>query len=216
VEGILRHMISDSYKTVRKETSAEFTEKKSVFIGYIRPIDTENDANDFIREISHKNASATHNVFAYISREGNAARYSDAGEPQGTAGMPAFEVLKREELTGVCVVITRYFGGILLGAGGLVRAYARSCAMAVEASGICIYRRHLTLSLEADYSFAGKLNYELPKRGAVGIETEFGEKVLYRFMCLPESLIKLEGFVSDVSSGQLTLNVTGERFAPED
>ncbi len=208
-------MISDSYKTIRKETSAEFTEKKSVFIGYICPIDTEADAHDFIRKIGEKHVSATHNVYAYINREGKAARYSDAGEPQGTAGVPVFEVLKREELTGVCVVVTRYFGGILLGAGGLVRAYSKACAMAVEASGICIYKKHVMLSCEADYSMAGKLNYELPKRGAVHIETSFTDKVKYDFMCLPENVGKLEGFLSDVSAGQLKINVLGEKFAPE-
>jgi len=208
-------MALDRYKTVRKEVSVEFTEKKSVFIGYIKPIVTEEQAWDFIKKIGGDNADATHNVFAYINKEGNAARYSDAGEPQGTAGLPVFEILKREELYGVCVVVTRYFGGILLGAGGLVRAYGKACSLALEKAGTCIYRTHLVMKLDADYSYAGKLGYELPRRGAADISSSFSDRITYTFRCLPENRQRIDAFLSDVSRGQLSAEVIGEEYAPE-
>ena len=111
----------NGYVTVLKEYAEdEFTEKKSVFISYVKRVDDEDGAKRFISEIKQKHKDATHNVYAYILKDTGIARFSDDGEPSGTAGMPVLEVIKREGLTGVCVVVTRYFGGILLGAGGLV------------------------------------------------------------------------------------------------
>lgn len=107
------------YKTVRAESQDEFVERKSRFIGYIAPVKTEKEAQDFIVKISKQHFDATHNVYAYVLRDGMTRRYSDNGEPQGTAGVPVLDVLLKEGLTDVCVVVTRYFGGIMLGAGGL-------------------------------------------------------------------------------------------------
>ena len=111
------------YSTIKESASAEFVEKKSRFIGYIAPVKTAEDAAAFIAEIKRKHWDATHNVSAYLLKNGQ-KKYSDDGEPQGTAGMPMLDVLEKENLTDVCVVGTRYFGGILLGGGGLVRAYS--------------------------------------------------------------------------------------------
>ena len=117
--------------TVGKEASAEFTEKKSVFIGYTAPVQNADEAEEFIRKIKKKHADARHNVSAYVI--GNAIRYSDDGEPKGTGGVPVLEVIKKSGVDGTVVVVTRYFGGILLGAAGLVRAYSKAAAMAIEA-----------------------------------------------------------------------------------
>ena len=118
------------YTTVEREASAEFEERKSVFIGYAIPIKSAEEAMEFIKRKKRENSDATHNVFAYILEDGRVAKYSDDGEPQGTAGMPVLNVLKMSGACDLCVVVTRYFGGILLGAGGLVRAYSAAAKLA--------------------------------------------------------------------------------------
>ena len=123
-----------NYTTIKGFATNSFIEKKSEFIGYNTPVKTNQEAVDFINEIKSQNRKAKHNVYAYILRDNNITRYSDDGEPQGTAGMPVLDVLQKENLTDVCVVVTRYFGGILLGGGGLVRAYSHACKLADDAS----------------------------------------------------------------------------------
>ena len=124
------------YKTIARRCEARFIEKKSEFIGYLCPVQTEEQAVAFIEEIRAMHRKATHNCYAYILRENNAARHSDDGEPGGTAGVPIYEVLRKEGLTDVCCVVTRYFGGVLLGAGGLVRAYTKGAKDAVDADKV--------------------------------------------------------------------------------
>jgi len=144
------------YKTIAKRCEARFTEKKSEFIGYLCPADTEEKALAFIEEIRAMHRKATHNCYAYIIRENNAARHSDDGEPGGTAGVPIYEVLRKEGLTDVCCVVTRYFGGILLGAGGLVRAYTRGAKDAVNTAQIKLMALAELLEITADYNFYGR------------------------------------------------------------
>ena len=122
------------YTTIYEEAQASFTEKKSEFIGHIAPVSTTDEAVAFINRIKAENRKARHNVYAYVLREGNVSRYSDDGEPQGTGGVPVLDVINKSGLTDVCVVVTRYFGGILLGASGLTRAYSQGCSMAVNAA----------------------------------------------------------------------------------
>ena len=123
------------YITLNQRAQDEFVERKSRFIGTATPVSTQEEAIAFIDEMRSKYWDATHNVYAYILRDGT-KRYSDDGEPQGTAGVPVLDVLQKEGLTDLCVVVTRYFGGILLGAGGLVRAYSHGAKIAVDAAGI--------------------------------------------------------------------------------
>ena len=127
------------YKTVEFENSDEFIEKKSKFIGYVKPVKTQEEATEFINKIKSKHWDATHNVYAYVLQENNIQRYSDDGEPSGTAGVPVLDVILKSNLVDVCVVVTRYFGGTLLGAGGLVRAYSHGSKIAVEAGNIIIH-----------------------------------------------------------------------------
>ena len=122
------------YKTVKKGAYDEFVEKKSRFIGYVKPVTTEDEAIEFVNAVRKKHSDATHNCYAYIVRENNIMRYSDDGEPAGTAGMPILDVLRKEDLTDVCVVVTRYFGGTLLGTGGLVRAYTKGAQVGLDAA----------------------------------------------------------------------------------
>ena len=206
-------MINDSYKTVEKEAVTEFTEKKSVFISSICPIGTEEEAKSFLQSVRQKYADATHNVYAYINREGNVSRFSDDNEPQGTAGLPIYEVLRREELTGVCVVVTRYFGGILLGAGGLVRAYARGAKEAVDAAGVCLYTRKCRMQLAVDYDLSGKVLRELEKLGIEPLEKLYEEKVKLQFLCDLSEKDRVCGVLLDATGGRIRAEQTGFCYA---
>lgn len=201
-----------SYKTVKLKTSAEFTEKKSVFIGYISPVSSEDDAKAFISEIKKKHADATHNVYAYILEGTEIARFSDDGEPGGTAGMPVLEVLKREGVCGVCVVVTRYFGGILLGAGGLVRAYAKAAKLAVDAAGICEFRPFVTFTLSVGYSDFEKIKKELDTYGVKLDSCDFAEKVVFSLAVDQQKYSEFEKFVNDFTGASAVFNKTGMRY----
>ena len=168
----------ENYKTVAREASAEFTERKSRFIGYVRPVKTRAEAEEFIEEIRRIHRQAKHNVYAYVLREDSFSKYSDAGEPSGTAGAPVLEAIKGAGLSDVCVVVTRYFGGILLGTGGLVRAYGKSAKMAIESAGISnmVYcRRYLIKCSYPDYEKINRAAYAL---GAYAEETSFESEVI--------------------------------------
>ena len=136
------------YTTVRQEASAEFTEKKSVFIGHAKPVKSDAEAMEFVAKIKEKYKDARHNCYAYYLNSGVLARYSDDNEPQGTAGMPILEVIKKSGVNDCVVAVTRYFGGILLGAGGLVRAYSTAAGLAIEAAGVVTYEEYEVYSLE--------------------------------------------------------------------
>ena len=130
--------MNKDYKTVQKSSNDEFVEKRSRFIGYCTPVKSEQEAVDFINAKRSEHWNATHNVYAYSLREGNIKRYSDDGEPSGTAGMPVLEVITNNDVFDVCIVVTRYFGGVLLGTGGLVRAYSKGVKLALQASKIVL------------------------------------------------------------------------------
>ena len=147
--------MADSYKTVQLETCDEFTEKRSRFIGYIKPVQTEEEAIAFIQSIKTKHWDARHNVYAYCLREGQIKRYSDDVEPQGTAGIPTLDVLLKTGVTDVVVVVTRYFGGILLGGGGLVRAYSHATRLAVEKAQVITMAVCKLCALTCDYNQYG-------------------------------------------------------------
>ena len=140
------------------ESSDEFIEQRSKFIGYVKPVQNEQQALDFINEKRQKHWDATHNVYAYVLRDGNIQRYSDDGEPHGTAGVPTLDVIVKSGVTDVVVVVTRYFGGILLGAGGLVRAYTKGAKIALEAGNIITMESCHIAVLQCDYNQYGKIS----------------------------------------------------------
>ena len=206
----------NSYKTVRKAASDEYIVKKSRFIGHIAPVTTAEQALEFIAAVSKKHWDATHNVYAYILREGGIKRYSDDGEPQGTAGIPTLDVLEKSGVTDCAVVVTRYFGGIMLGAGGLVRAYSHSASIAVAAGGIFTRAMCARLKVTCDYYFYGKLSSLVPESGGVIEDTVFEDNVTLIFR-LPLELV--DGFnakLIDVSNGRYRAEKTGEFFADVD
>lgn len=190
------------YKTVEKEANDFFIEKKSKFIGYAKPVKTQEDALKFISKIKSKHWDATHNVYAYVLRENNIQRYSDDGEPSGTAGVPVLDVMLKESLVDVCVVATRYFGGTLLGAGGLVRAYSHTSKIALEAAGIITMAQCSVMSAEIDYSFYDRLNILLSDFSAVILNTSFSDKVCVEFSVKENIVDSLNAKLIDVSNGK--------------
>lgn len=190
------------YKTVEKEASDFFIEKKSKFIGYAKPVITQEEAVEFISKIKSKHWDATHNVYAYVLRENNIQRYSDDGEPSGTAGVPVLDVMLKESLVDVCVVATRYFGGTLLGAGGLVRAYSHTSKIALDAAGIITMAQCSIMSAEVDYSFYDRLNILLSDFSAVILNTSFSDKVCVEFSVKENIVDLLNAKLIDVSNGK--------------
>lgn len=201
------------YKTVEKEASDFFIEKKSKFIGYAKPIKTQEDALEFISKIKSKHWDATHNVYAYVLRENNIQRYSDDGEPSGTAGVPVLDVMLKESLVDVCVVATRYFGGTLLGAGGLVRAYSHTSKIALEAAGIITMAQCSVMSAEVDYSFYDRLNILLSDFSAVILNTSFSDKVCVEFSVKENIVDLLNAKLIDVSNGKYALKFLRSEFS---
>lgn len=201
------------YKTVEKEASDFFIEKKSKFIGYAKPVKTQEDALEFISKIKSKHWDATHNVYAYVLRENNIQRYSDDGEPSGTAGVPVLDVMLKESLVDVCVVATRYFGGTLLGAGGLVRAYSHTSKIALEAAEIITMAQCSVMSAEVDYSFYDRLNILLSDSSAVILNTSFSDKVCVEFSVKENIVDLLNVKLIDVSNGKYALKFLRSEFS---
>lgn len=201
------------YKTVELESSDYFVEKKSKFIGYAKPVSTQDEAVEFINTIKSKHWDATHNVYAYVLRENNTQRYSDDGEPSGTAGVPVLDVILKENVTDVCVVATRYFGGTLLGAGGLVRAYSHTSKIALDAAHIITMANCQIYSVIVDYSFYDRLNVLLSDFGANVINSDFSTSVCVEFSIKEDTSELLKDKLTDISNGKYSLNYLRSEFA---
>ena len=189
----------------------EFIEKKSRFIGRLWPVETEEAALEKIQAMKKQHYDATHNCWAYIIRDG-AVRFSDDGEPGGTAGMPMLQVLQREGLYNIVCVVTRYFGGILLGAGGLVRAYTKGAKIAVDAAGKSIKRVWTALYIPCPYSFYERVKLEIAAFGGVIRSTDFGSEVELEVL-LPEG--KTQAFMerlTDMSAATIEALETGKEY----
>lgn len=193
----------NEYLVPTRDADAEFVERRSRFIGHIFLTETEEEALARLEQMRDTYWDATHNVYAYIIRDG-ATRFSDDGEPGGTAGMPVLQVLQREGVFNVTCVVTRYFGGILLGTGGLVRAYAHSAKIALEAAGKSVKRVWTKVYLPCPYSWFKRIKLEVAAFGGVVQDTDFGADVSFDLL-LPEARVKpfLER-VTDLSAGTIT------------
>lgn len=200
------------YITVKSPAESSYTEKRSEFIGHISPAETNEDAINFINHIKENNRKARHNVYAYILRDGNISRYSDDGEPQGTAGIPVLEVLRKNNLTDVCCVVTRYFGGILLGGGGLVRAYSHSTALAIEAAEVLKMYKCSELILSLSYDLYGKITYIFSDYEIKQINSDFsdGVKITARVKSELEKLFCNK--LTDITFGKIKINKTAEIY----
>lgn len=194
-----------------QEAESEFVEKRSRFIGHIWPVDSEDQAQELIRRVKKQHYDARHNCWCYLLG-GSVVRYSDDGEPQGTAGQPMLAVFQREHVTNVLCVVTRYFGGILLGAGGLVRAYSHGAKIAVDAAKRKLMTTCTLLSLEMDYSFYGKINYILPQYTCRVEDTDFGAVVTMKVLFKQDQVEKFVKEVTELSAALVVPQVLEERF----
>ena len=201
------------YKTVHGKGEKEFIEKKSRFIGSIKYCKTEEEAISFIQEIKDKYPDARHHVYAYIIGENSGTkRYSDDGEPQGTGGIPMLEVLKNENLTNVCVLGTRYFGGVLLGKGGLIRAYGKTAKLAletVEHTEVSLFRE---IRLTFKYDQIGKIDHFLQAEEIPIAKKEFLESVEYKIYIEEEKKIDFQEKLTNLTSGEIEFFLGEENF----
>ena len=204
--------MNDKFLVPLKEARAEITEKKSLFIGRIKNVETEEEALSYLEEIRKLHRDATHNVYAYQIRENNIARFSDDGEPAKTAGAPIMEPIKNENITNVIIVVTRYFGGTLLGTGGLVKAYQRSAKEAINAAGIGEQTKCTEFVITADYTLWGKVEYELNNSGVLVLDSEYTDCVSVAALCKSEDFEAFCKRMCDVTNGKCEPVVTGERF----
>ncbi len=201
----------DEYLVPSEYGEDEFIEKKSRFIGRIWPVETEEEALARIQEMKKKHYDATHNCWAYIIRDG-AVRFSDDGEPGGTAGMPMLQVLQREGLFNAVCVVTRYFGGILLGAGGLVRAYTKGAKIAVDAAGKSMKRVWTVLYVPCPYSFYERVRLEAEAFGGIVRKADFGAEVELELL-FPEA--KTQEFLdrlTDMTAGTVESMEIGQEY----
>lgn len=201
------------YKTVEFEANDEFTEKKSRFIGYVKPVSSQQEAVDFINSIKSKHWDATHNVSAYVLKDNNIQRSSDDGEPSGTAGVPVLDVLLKEELVNVCVVVTRYFGGTLLGAGGLIRAYSHASKLAVDSGNIITMAPCTVLNVSVDYNFYDRLSILLNDIGANIENSDFSDKVTVEFSLKSNKIDKFSQMLTQLSNGKYSAKKLDEKYA---
>lgn len=201
-----------NYTTIKGFAKDRFIEKKSEFIGYISPVKTNEEAVEFINRIKSENRKAKHNVYAYILRDNNITRYSDDGEPQGTAGMPVLDVLLKENLTDVCVVVTRYFGGILLGGGGLVRAYSHACKLAVDSAVKMEMYECFEVTLKFNYSLYGKIEYSLNEFDIKMLSDEFSDSVTLTLLVKEDMYQKLVQKLNDITNGKISISKSELKF----
>ena len=200
------------YYIPTRASETEFTEKRSRFLGHVWRVESEAEARARIEEMKKRHYDARHNCWCYRLREGGVERYSDDGEPQGTAGQPMLNVFQREEVTNVVCVVTRYFGGILLGAGGLVRAYTQSAKDALDAAGISVVRRWTQVTLTVPYSLFERVKLESESLGGVLGEPEYAAEVTMPVL-LPEEKVKsFTQRITEITAGGVVPAVTGERL----
>ncbi len=200
------------YKTVSNRGENLLIEKKSKFIADVKPVDNEQDALEFLNEIRSKYPDATHHVYAYVIDENNIFRYSDDGEPQGTAGMPVLDTIRKEGIVDVIVVVTRYFGGTLLGTGGLVHMYGASARSGLEAAGIVTRILCDVVEINVDYSLVGKMQYKIASDKLILDDAVYGNEVLF-YLCLEqEKTQSILNEITDLTSGRAVYKIKGSKY----
>lgn len=200
------------YKTVSKRAREYLVEKKSKFIASVAPCKNEEEALDFLAEIRKEFPDATHNVYAYIIDENQIFRYSDDGEPSQTAGMPVLDTMRKEEIVDTCIVVTRYFGGTLLGTGGLVHAYGASAALGLEAAGIVTRMLCNILSVNVDYTFAGKVQHMAESEHLMIEDILYTQDVTIFICVLPEDTQRIIDKITELTNGRAFCSVSDTKY----
>ena len=201
----------NEYRIPASPGESELTEKRSRFLGHVRMVESEEEAKAFIAEMKRKYYDARHNCWCYAVRSG-AERYSDDGEPQGSAGIPMLEVLRRRGVTNAVCVVTRYFGGVLLGTGGLLRAYTQSTADALDAAGVAVVRAWTEAEARCSYAQAERMKTEAAALGAVTEDVVYGADVTLKLLIPQEKTEAVKARRFDASAGSVCLAVTGGSF----
>ena len=200
-----------SYITIRDFGEDSFVEKKSEFIGYAKRCESEEEAKAFVSEIKNKHKQATPNCFAYVIGENmGIQRYSDDGEPQGTAGIPILEVMKKSNVTDCAIVVTRYYGGILLGAGGLTRAYTKGASISLKAGGVVEKVNGVRLLFHMDYDMLGKIQYKCNENNWYIEDTEYTDKVVVHILAEIEKASDIEKEIIEISNGKIKVDKQDE------
>lgn len=200
-----------AYITIRDRGEDRFEEKKSEFIGYAKRVENEEEAKAFVNEIKSMHKQAKHNCWAYVIGENyGIQRYSDDGEPQGTAGIPILEVMKKQGITDCAVVVTRYFGGILLGAGGLTRAYTKGASIAVTAAGVVEKVHGFKISIEIDYDLIGKIQYLCVQNNWYIEDSEYTDKVILHIYAENSIIPLIEKEVTEATNGKAIISKAEE------
>lgn len=198
--------ITQAFFTIKQAACAEFIERKSRFIGQTTPCSTEEDALDFIKSIKDQHKTATHHCYAYVlGHNAGLMRYQDDGEPQGTAGVPILEVIKKNQLVNCCVVVTRYYGGIQLGAGGLVRAYSKAAAMCLKEAVPVLSEPSCQFTFDISYPHWDKLNYALERMPVCEIQPAFSEVVTLSFLVRLIDADQVERELMNLTDGELSI-----------
>lgn len=202
----------DTYKTVRQFASDELVEKRSRFIGYCKPVSSQDEAIAFINEIKSKHWDARHNVYAYVVRDEGISRYSDDNEPQGTAGIPVLDAIRKRGITDCVVVVTRYFGGVLLGAGGLVRAYSAAAKLAIDAAQEREMIMCSVCTLSCSYTLYGKVSALIARFEGGVDDADFADEVRLRFHLPEDNLNAFNKALSEESAGKYQANEACKNF----
>lgn len=202
----------NTYKTVREFASDELVEKRSRFIGYCKPVSSQDEAIAFINEIKTKHWDARHNVYAYVVRDEGISRYSDDNEPQGTAGIPVLDAIRKRDITDCVIVVTRYFGGVLLGAGGLVRAYSAAAKLAIDAAKEREMQMCSECMLCCSYTMYGKIPALIARFDGSIDDSSFTDDVTVRFHLPEENLVAFNKALSEESSGKYAAEEISKAF----
>ena len=202
----------ESYITIKNPSHFEYEDRKSVFIGMAMPVSTEADAIAFIDSVKKRYPDARHHVYAYVLRENSAMRFTDDREPQGTAGMPVLDIIRKNGCTDVVIVVTRYFGGTLLGTGGLVRAYTSAALGALEAAEIIRYDIYTTLEIAVNYSDYGRITSILSDRGFKIEDTSYDTGVRVSGRIIKSEVEGLKSAITEATAGRAEMEIIGEEF----
>lgn len=209
--------MENGYRMLKAYADTYFTERKSKFISYVKPVYSEEEALQFLGTIRKKHYDATHNCYAYILGESmNIQRSSDDGEPSGTAGVPILEVMKKEAITNSIIIVTRYFGGILLGAGGLIRAYTEGASQGIKAAGVVRVQPFAISKVTMDYSYLSKLQYEIPRNGYLIEDVEYLDIVKLRILTAPQEKNTLAANVAQWTNGSASVAYLGDEMLKVD
>ena len=208
--------LKDRYRTVANESQMLLIEKKSKFISNVKPVDNENDAIAYLNEMRSRYSDATHNVYAYVIDENNIFRYSDDGEPSGTAGMPVLDTIRKAGLVDVIVVVTRYFGGTLLGTGGLVHAYGASARQGLLESKIIVRSLCDIIAARVDYTLVGKMQYKIASDGYMLEDTVYDNEVTFKICCPIENTDRLIAELIDLTNGKAVCEVIDKKYVDKE